>query len=211
MESLSVPLPSSRDLIPRIRWICHNGLLTDSHRFLISWSLYIKCLILRFINPLQSWGCSAMAPKLSANVVYLFFLTWSIAQTSQTIVNAPIYTPRVARSALFVVLASNSRDSYTSGLWKSLYWLIVIHNFVQCTNLISPRSAHGAVGLPRRWSCLAITPSPMRWFNDRLRLRRSELRNGTHCGAAAARRIHLTPTNSQSTFLLYSMFCKWIR
>ena len=57
-----------------------------------------------------------MAPKLSANVVYLFFLTWSIAQTSQTIVNAPIYTPRVARSALFVVLASNSRDSYTSGL-----------------------------------------------------------------------------------------------
>lgn len=47
----------------------------------------------------------------------------------------------------------------------------------------------------------------MRWFNDRLRLRRSELRNGTHCGAAAARQIHLTPTNPQSTLLLYSMFC----
>ena len=75
------------------------------------------------------------------------------------------------------------------------------------TNLISPRSAHGAAGHPRRWSFLAITPSPMRWFNDRLRLRRSELRNGTHCGAAAARRIHLTPTNPQSTLLLYSMFC----
>ena len=54
-----------------------------------------------------------MAPKLSANVVYLFFLTWSIAQTSQTIVNAPIYTPRVARSALFVVLASGNRTNHT--------------------------------------------------------------------------------------------------
>ena len=30
-------------------------------------------------------------------VVYLFFLTWSTAQTPQTIVNAPIYIPRVAR------------------------------------------------------------------------------------------------------------------
>ena len=49
---------------------------------------------------------------------------------------------------------------------------IYIPRVVRCTNLISPRSAHGAVGLPRRWSFLAITPSPMRWFNDRLRLRR---------------------------------------
>jgi len=30
-------------------------------------------------------------------VVYLFFLTWSTAQTPQTIVNAPIYIPWVAR------------------------------------------------------------------------------------------------------------------
>ena len=52
-------------------------------------------------------------PSESANVMYLFFLTWSTAQTSQTIVNAPIYTPRVARSALFIMLASGNRTNHT--------------------------------------------------------------------------------------------------
>ena len=104
-ESLSVLLTSSRDLLPRIRWICHNGLPTMKLYF-TSFPKSMELLGLFILGCVYSNACQLRQP--------LLMWTWLSTEVSFSMADFDTNCP------VFVVIRLRWIYPFTWG--RHLYW-----------------------------------------------------------------------------------------